>query len=222
MRIVWDYFGHMRTWDAMRRYVLLDLGKVADDEELTLAEARSLVARAQGFETWDGLADDAAAASPDVATKVITVHSVGDVERSRNWNDAIATMARLPRPGLDASGQMTDALLERVSRVAHTAALDLSSSNALTDDRLRSLSRLQELRHLNLSGCGVSDRGMEVLRSLPRLESIDLTRTRTGDGTIRALAGKTALSPSSFRKRRDRRGTRRAARLAGVQDLAGR
>ena len=27
MQIVWDYFGHRRTWDAMRRYVRLDLGR---------------------------------------------------------------------------------------------------------------------------------------------------------------------------------------------------
>ena len=24
-RIVWEYFGHMRAWDAMRRYIRLDL-----------------------------------------------------------------------------------------------------------------------------------------------------------------------------------------------------
>jgi len=26
-RIVWEYFGHSRAWDALRRYVRLDLGR---------------------------------------------------------------------------------------------------------------------------------------------------------------------------------------------------
>lgn len=152
MQTVWDYFGHMRTWDAMRSYVRLDLGIFSDEHELTLTEAKSLVARAQGFETWDALAEYAATATANLA-------------------------------GLDGRAQMTD---------EHTVSLDLSGSK-ITDTGLRSLSRLQELRHLNLSGCAVSDHGLEVLRTLPRLESIDLTWTRTGDGAIRALAGNTAL-----------------------------
>ena len=49
MRIVWDYFGHRRAWDGMRRYVRLDLGKTeqpegAEDDTLTLGEAQFLVA----------------------------------------------------------------------------------------------------------------------------------------------------------------------------------
>jgi hypothetical protein len=27
MRVVWDFFGHGRSWDALRRYVRLDLGR---------------------------------------------------------------------------------------------------------------------------------------------------------------------------------------------------
>ncbi len=58
MRIVWDYFGHRRAWDGMRRYVRLDLGRTeqpqsGEDDTITLAEAQCLVARAQGFESWE-------------------------------------------------------------------------------------------------------------------------------------------------------------------------
>ena len=75
MRIVWDYFGHMRAWDAMRRYVRLDLGKTeaphsAEDDTITLAEAQYLVARAQGFESWDALAAFAASVPPEKSTIV--------------------------------------------------------------------------------------------------------------------------------------------------------
>ena len=69
MRVVWDYFGHRRAWDGMRRYVRLDLGRTeqplpGETDAITLVEARYLVARAQGFESWDALAAHAAATSP--------------------------------------------------------------------------------------------------------------------------------------------------------------
>ena len=121
-------------------------------------------------------------------------------------------------PGLSAHGQMTDALLERFSRLEHVTFLDLSGSRALTDEGVRHLGRLTGLRHLNLSGCGVTDAGLSVLRQLRDLETIDLSWTCTtdegaahlaacsrlrtvdlngtvsGDGAIGALAGKTTLS----------------------------
>src|SRR5207247_2004579 len=77
--------------------------------------------------------------------------------------------------------------------------------------------RLPRLRHLNLMGCGITDRGLEVLRRLPHLETlvltwtpitdagaghvaacanlrrVDLSGTPSGDGAIRALAGKGKL-----------------------------
>ena len=82
---------------------------------------------------------------------------------------------------------------------------------------MRHLARLPRLRHLNLMGCGITDRGLEVLRRLPALETIvlawtritdagaahlaaceqlrnvDLSGTLSGDGAIRALAGKREL-----------------------------
>ncbi|HEU5048709.1 MAG TPA: hypothetical protein VFU00_00200, partial [Gemmatimonadales bacterium] len=70
MRVVWDYFGHMRAWDGMRRYIRLDLGgpeEVADPDAdfITLAQARYLVARGQGFASWEALAGFTASVPPD-------------------------------------------------------------------------------------------------------------------------------------------------------------
>jgi len=231
MRIVWDYFGHMRAWDAMRRYVRLDLGKTErpqspEDDEVTLAEAQFLVARAQGFESWEALADFAASVPPEkttIAAKSVAMYSVDDAgskqeaARSRDWDETTAVMRERRLSGLHASGQMTDALLERLSRLDHITVLDLEGSKSLTDDGLRHLGRLTGLRHLNVMGCGITDRGLEVLQRLPALESIvlawtrvtdagmphlaacehlravDLSGTQTGDGAIRALAGKREL-----------------------------
>ena len=99
MRIVWDYFGHMRSWDAMRRYVRLDLGKTeqpqsGENDIVTPAEARYLVARFEGFESWESLAAFAAsvpAGKTTFAAKSIALYSADDPEsievaaRSRAW-----------------------------------------------------------------------------------------------------------------------------------------
>ncbi|MCA1596998.1 MAG: hypothetical protein LC772_11315, partial [Chloroflexi bacterium] len=100
----------------------------------------------------------------------------------------------------------------------HLTYLDLQDCTGVTDDGLRLLARLPRLEHLNVSGSAITDRGLEVLRSLPllrsfrmyhqrgvtdagaenlasceHLERVDLMGTATGDGAIRALAGKPEL-----------------------------
>ena len=60
------------------------------------------------------------------------------------------------------------------------------------------------------------------LRGCDALREVNLSWTRTGDGALRALAGKPHLAQLPERRRRHRRRHRAAARLAGVQDLAGR
>ena len=231
MRVVWDYFGHMRAWDGMRRYVRLDLGKPEEPpspeaDDLTPDEARVLVARAQGFESWAALAAFAASVPPGkvtIAAKAVGAYTVtesGSQEvaiRTRDWDELRAMMAERRLPGLHASGQMTDDLLEHFSQLDHLTSLDFDGSRDLTDAGLGHLARLPRLRHLKLTGCSITDRGLGVLRHLPALESIvlswtpitdagavhlaacerlrevDLTGTPSGDGAIGALAGKARL-----------------------------
>jgi hypothetical protein len=230
MRIVWDYFGHMRAWDGMRRYVRLDLGKTEqperpEDDAITLAEAQYLVARIQGFESWRALVEFAASvpAGKTVAAKSVSTFSIDEAgakeegAKSRDWDEIIAVMTERRLTGLDASGQMTDKLLDRFSRLEYITVLDLNGSKGVTDEGLSHLARLPRLRHLNLAGTAITDGGLKVLRRLPTLESIvltgtrvtdagmtnlaacenlqavDLSWTRTGDGAIRALAGKRKL-----------------------------
>ncbi len=231
MRIVWEYFGHMRTWEVMRRYVRLGLGRHEqpqgpEDDDITTADARYLVARAQEFESWAALEAFAAStpASKTLAAKAVAAYSgdgadaMDEAVRSHDWDAILALMRERQLTGLSAGGQMTDDLLRRFSRLDHITTLDLGGSKELTDDGLRHLARLPRLRRLNLAGCGaITDRGLEVLLRLPRLESInlawtpvsdagtanleacpnlemvDLGGTSTGDGAIRALAGKAAL-----------------------------
>ncbi|HWO02275.1 MAG TPA: ankyrin repeat domain-containing protein, partial [Blastocatellia bacterium] len=136
----------------------------------------------------------------------------------RNWDTVIDLMKEKRIPGLDARGQMTDALLERISQFDFVTSLSLQGSKQLTDAGLKHLARLPRLQHLDLSGCQITDRGLEVLRQLPELrtfhlyhqrgisdagvanlarcpnlEQVDLMGTMTGDGAIRALTGKPRL-----------------------------
>ncbi len=194
-----------------------------EEDVVTPAEAQYLVARFQGFDNWQALTAFARSVPPGKTTivaKSIRLSSAADSQHgaadftSRDWDEVLGVLAEKRLTGLHAEGQMTDAVLERLSRLDHITALDLNGSRALTDDGLRHLARLRGLRRLNLGGCGISDRGLEVVRRLPALEiiglgwtpitdegaahlsacellrQVDLGGTSSGDGAIRALAGK--------------------------------
>jgi hypothetical protein len=231
MRVVWEFFGHGRTWEATRRYIRLALGRPeaesAAPDEITPDEARFLVARAQDFESWEALERYVAALPRGraiVAKSVVMYATAAAAEedvaaRSRDWDEAIDIMRARRLEALGAMGQMTDAVLERLSRLDHVTRLDLGGSKALTDEGLKQLARMPNLRRLNLSGCtGITDAGLDVLGRLPaleavelcwtgitdagaahlaaceRLRAVDLSATPTGDGAIRALAGKALLA----------------------------
>jgi hypothetical protein len=203
MRVVWEYFGHMRTWEVTRRYIRLDLGKTeqpspGEADQITVDEARSLVARAQDFESWDALEAYIATVPRGRTVAAKAFHLFAPAEsgshqvaaRSRDWEEVIELVGTRRLEGLAAAGQITDAMLAQLSRFDHITALDLNTSKALTDEGLRHLARLPRLRLLNLGGCrGITNRGLEVLRHLPALEAINLGWTPIGDEGARHLAG---------------------------------
>jgi hypothetical protein len=227
----WALTWHRRNHLAMRTYVQLDLGRhagaVNQNDDITLDDARYLVAREHGFERWDALGEHCAGLpeSPSVITaKPVRVRAAETLDEeapawsSRDWGAVLARLKAGSAVGIDAEGQMTDAMLDDVSRVEHITALRLSGSRSVTDAGLRHLARLSRLKVLDLSGTGITDDGLEVLRGLPELEkvslawtkvsdagsahlsscerlaSVDLQGTSSGDGAIRALAGKARLS----------------------------
>ena len=139
----------------------------------------------------------------------------------REWDRLIAAMKERGVTALDAGGLMTDDVLERVASLDHVTSLSLGGSRQLTDEGLAHLARMPQLERLDLSeypGGRLTDRGLEVLRHLPnlrhfemtwqggitdkgvenlrfcdRLEVVNLMGSPTGDGAIRALAGKPLL-----------------------------
>ncbi len=224
----YQHTWHRRAWPAMRRYVQLDLGKrptTPDDVDISVDEARYLIAVEHGFAGWPALTSFVASrqstrhlASKPVA--VVTGESPRDarvIASSRDWDEVRRLLASNPSAGVAARGEMTDEVLDQLSRVETIAALHLGGSKALTDGGVRHLARLPALKHLDLSGTAITDVALEVLRHLPAIETVslagtritdagaihlascealqhvDLSWTRTGDGALRTLAGKQNL-----------------------------
>ena len=181
------------------------------------------------------------------------VYAVGEGDapqlplRSRDWDEALALMQERRLPGLNASGQMTDAVLERLSRLEHVTALDLSGSQAADRRRPPASGASAAASTPEPVRCGDHRRGLAVLRRLPsarRLLELAWTRRhRRWRGAPRARASAWSASISRARRpatapfarwrasascaisdpaTRDRCGPAAPARFAGVQDLAGR
>ena len=200
----YHFTWHRRAWQAMRTYVQLDLGKrpvhPGDDVDITLDDARHLVAVEYGFSNWSALEAFTKTANlgPRVATKPVRLvvgggagEGIDDwqtIASSRDWDEVIRLLAQQSSAGLAAEGQMTDSMLAELSRVETITALGLSGCKSLTDEGLAHLARLPALQHLDLSGTNITDAGMQVCRHLPRLRTISLAWTRVTDAGVGALA----------------------------------
>jgi hypothetical protein len=197
----YHYTWHRRAWRAMRSYVQLDLGKrpahPTDDVEITLDDARHLIALEHGFGNWREIEAFTKSLTPE---RRITAKPLRIVVRkgpehwepiagSREWEEILELLARHPTAGFSGEGQMTDDLLEDLSRRAPTlSALGLSGCREITDAGLRHLARMPSLQHLDLSGTGITDAGMQVLRDLPQLRTLSLAWNRVTEAGIGVLA----------------------------------
>ena len=116
--------------------------------------------------------------------------------------------------GIDAAGQMTDAMLHEVSRIEHITSLKLGGSRSVTDAGVRYLSQIvtaatprpewhryhgsADLRSCGRSRAGDGLVGLDeghgrrgrALSGCERLSNVNLQGTASGDGALRALAGK--------------------------------
>jgi hypothetical protein len=224
------YTWHRRAWRGMRTYVQLDLGKrptgPADDVDITLDDAKHLVAIEHGFANWDALRSftESPAASARVAAKPVRlVHPDGfdewrTIAGTREWDAAIRLLAVHPSAVLNAEGQMTDEVLADVAAVDTITGLNLGGSKGVTDDGVRHLAGLPALKHLDLSGTAITDRGLAVLRELPALETLSLAGTRITDEGATHLAHCHELRQINLSWTRMGDGALRA--LAGKQKLA--
>jgi hypothetical protein len=199
--------------------------------DLTLADAQLVVARLYGFDDWEALTVAVTRSGPVPKSGHATAPPPfyrHDKERDtievrpplsdRDWDVVIEAIKTLRVGRLDAAGQMTDAVLARLLRIPQLVQLNLAGSQQLTDAGLRTIGSHPAIRHLDLSGTSITDRGLEALGDLTELRSlvlahhrrisdrgianlascgqlefVDLMGTPTGDGAVDALSGKPTL-----------------------------
>jgi hypothetical protein len=226
---VWDHDS-----DRMQRRLSTWYASPSRSIDLALADARHLVAKQSGVDSWAELLQAVVPAIRDSAragarAPVMNLFYRVDERRGeieihgpiaeRDWDAVIAVISEMRLTTVKGAGQITDAAIERLARLDHVTSLDLSFAKHLTAAGLRHIARLP-LRSLELGGWGtqVDDEALAVLRDLPELrsfsavwaqdvsdagianlaacmelESVNLMGTRTGDGAMRALAGKPRL-----------------------------
>lgn len=217
-------FGGRLSIEGIRNQVWLRLntqpGRVFDPAALTIDDGRLFAARMYGFGGWAEF--EASLAKPSAGVFYQIHWKDGSIEArapisEKAWDEIFEAMRHHGITRLR-SGQMTDAVLEKLSRLGMVTSLQLEGSRQVTDEGLKHLARMTQLERLNLTGCGITDRGLGVLRELPelkafylyhhggvsdaglvnleacdKLEQVDLLGSNAGDGVIRALRGKAKL-----------------------------
>lgn len=197
----WSHTWHRRAWQGMRTYVQIGLGFPASpDIEITTDDARYLVAREHGFDSWDALVQDLTnVTAKDALMKGMSVFSTRAPKEddprfdSRYWSEIVDALADPNATGIEAHGQMTDELLEHVSANSHLTILRCGASAGVTDEGIRFLAHMPALTHLDLSGTAITDRGLTVLSELPNLERISLSWTRVSDAGVASLSRSDAI-----------------------------
>jgi Leucine-rich repeat (LRR) protein len=99
-----------------------------------------------------------------------------------------ANLAVLPRlRRLELSGSVEDPKLTKLGMLVHLQRLRLRIPE-LADGAAEELSKLTELRVLDIAGCGISDAGVAPLASLTALEELYLDGTRVTRSGLETLA----------------------------------
>ena len=234
-----DLFHSALDVDQIRRFIEDRLFWLPDSQrriaDFQADDARFLVARLYGFETWQTLVDAARQPAARDASARLGMSVTppfyridparGTIEPRQpmsdaDWDVLIAVAKEQRLTGINANQQMTDAVLARVAALDDVTRLNLDGCERVTNGGLAHLARMPQLEELNLSGwkSSITDDGLGVLRHLKKLrrlgmawpqritdagianlqdcqdlEAVELMGTHTGDGAIRALAGKRRL-----------------------------
>jgi hypothetical protein len=233
----WNY-GTSFAWDhqpiEMQRRLTTWFASAARTADLALADAQRIAAHSYGFESWAKFAESLRQSPDDPRSAPLFMSStppfykidwnanmisVRGPQSEKDWDAIFGIMKEHRIAGLRAGG-MTDTAMERLPQLDHVTHLHLGDSNGLTDEGVRHLARMPQLRDLELGGrtSPITDRGLAALRQLTELrrfqaswmqsisdtgaanlafcdhlERVNLLGTPTGDGVIQALAGKSYL-----------------------------
>lgn len=192
----WNLTWHRRAWPAMRTYVQIELGRVpGPDVDISLDDARWLVAREHGSENWEALLREVASAGvpAERMTRPMGWSTAADAEdlpstsRSTDWSAVLRAISDPRVTQLAAHGQMTDARASQLAHLPHLTSLRLDGSRELSDDGIRALAALPNLQHLDLQGTAITDQAVAAIAAMPALRSLSLAWTRVTDAGIAAL-----------------------------------
>ena len=201
-------------------------------DNFTLADAQLLVARLFGFDDWIELARSSNEEADDLHSAPVVLSSKPPFYRidwtnnsieprqpmsTRDWENVCAVIRELGLTSIKSASLIGDDDLEIISQLDQITSLNLDGSKLLTDNGVRHLARMPQLRELILGG-QITDHALEVLADLhelrvfkifwqgnitdqglaglgfcEQLEEVDLLGCNTGDGVIAALAGKRKL-----------------------------
>lgn len=256
-----EWFSARKNLEELRQMVQerrrLSVGEAGDVAEFRLVEARLLVAQALGFESWDKLAASLEQPATDPRTvphglstrppfyRIDWSSNTLEPRQSladRDWDPILDVIREHGITGVDAKGQMTDGVLERLSQLDHVTRLNLGGSTRVTDNGLLHLARMPQLEELDLSeypGGRLTDRGLEVLRHLRELRrfamcwqagisdvgvatlasSLCQTRRRAREVTVNAVLARRSSALTSTVAAPYFRSTRCASRRAALRAL---
>ena len=246
----------------MRRYMLLDLGRVPGSTTNTSTSRSTMractVASEQQFDSWDALADFVASPAAGKRTLVarpgrvlrarLPTDAIGHAQTTRDWDDGDRTgrgrqiqRCRCPRPDDRRSARRAYRAVEphHVAQSRRLEGADGRGRTASLPHAAASASRPEWHASHRSRGGGAARTSAISRRSRsrgprsptpawPRWRGASCSRvsilagTVTGDGAMKALAGKTSAAQLLQRKRSDRRGNCPASRIPGVQVVAGR
>ena len=130
---------------------------------------------------------------------------------SQDWEKVCEVIEELGLTGVSSAGLIGDDDLQIISQLDQITSLNFDGAKRLTDKGLRHLARMPQLRELVMGGqisnrglealghlrelrvfkmywqAGITDEGIENLRSCDHLEEVDLLGCNLGDGAIAAL-----------------------------------
>jgi hypothetical protein len=100
--------------------------------------------------------------------------------------------------GID--NRILKSLVEEICEVAEIVCLNLSENRKIDNDGIRYLAQMQLISELNLSACGLNNRGMDALVKMKNIRKLDLSYcTRLTDAGILKLKDMRKLEELNLR-----------------------
>lgn len=231
-----DLFHSTLDITQIRSFILDRLFHLPNAEQRTanfkLPEAQLVLARMYGFEDWADLVQSTNKSESELHSAPFVLSSRPPFYRidwannsieprqpmsTKDWENVCDVVRELGLTEINSAGLIADNDLKIISNTAEITSLNLDGSKRVTEEGLRYLSRMPQLRKLVLGG-RVTDRGLESLKHLrelrnfamfwqndvtdegvsnlrfcDQLEDVDLLGCNVGDGALAALAGKPNL-----------------------------